>query len=95
MCQKVQRLSAASGSSKESCDLMVHKKYKARLVGKGFFQKDSIDFFDIYAPLCRITTIRVLIGLIAIKRFIIYQMGMTTAFLNKNLTKEIYVERSE
>jgi len=38
------------------------EKYKARLVAKDFSQKEDIDFFDIYAPICRITSIRLLIA---------------------------------
>nr|GEW18146.1 zinc finger, CCHC-type [Tanacetum cinerariifolium] len=33
-------------------------KYKARLVIQGFRQKERIDFFDTYAPVARISTIR-------------------------------------
>ncbi|GJR50221.1 zinc finger, CCHC-type containing protein [Tanacetum coccineum] len=41
-------------------------KYKARLVIQGFRQKEGIDFFDIYAPVARISTIRLLLALAAI-----------------------------
>ena len=69
------------------------EKYKARLVAKGFSQKEGIDFFDIYAPVCRITTIRVLIAWAVIKRFVIHQMDVKIVFLNGNLTEEIYMEK--
>ncbi|GJV20759.1 zinc finger, CCHC-type containing protein [Tanacetum coccineum] len=42
-------------------------KYKARLVIQGFRQKEGIDFFDTYAPVARITTIRLLLALAAIR----------------------------
>ena len=71
------------------------EKYKARLVAKGFSQKEGIDFFNIYAPVCRITTIRVLIAWAAIKRFVIHQMDVKTAFLNEDLTEKIYMEKPE
>jgi len=89
----VQSLSAASKSSKESCDLV--EKYKARVLAKGFSQKEGIDFFNIYATVCRITTIRVLIVWAAIKKFIIHQMDVKTTFLNGDLTEKIYMKRSE
>nr|GEX01469.1 zinc finger, CCHC-type [Tanacetum cinerariifolium] len=41
-------------------------KFKARLVIQGFRQKEGIDYFDIYAPVARITTIRLLLDLAAI-----------------------------
>ena len=36
-------------------------KYKARLVVKGFRQKEGLDYFDTYSPVTRITSIRMLI----------------------------------
>jgi len=44
------------------------EKYKARLVGKGFTQKPNIDYFDIVAPVTRISYIQVLLALIAIHK---------------------------
>ncbi|KAJ0041960.1 hypothetical protein Pint_17978 [Pistacia integerrima] len=41
-------------------------KYKARLFAKGYTQKKDIDYFDTYAPVTRIASIRVLIALSAI-----------------------------
>ena len=32
-------------------------KYKARLVVKGFKQKEDLDYFDTYSPVTRITSI--------------------------------------
>ncbi|GJW76656.1 zinc finger, CCHC-type containing protein [Tanacetum coccineum] len=41
-------------------------KFNARLVIQGFRQKEWIDYFDTYAPVARITTIRLLLALAAI-----------------------------
>ena len=71
------------------------EKYKAKLLAKGFSQKEGIDSFDIYAPVCRITTIRVLIAWVDIKKFIIHQMDMKTVFLNGDLSEEIYMKKPE
>ncbi|MGG6712872.1 UNVERIFIED_CONTAM: hypothetical protein ITH36_24955, partial [Salmonella enterica subsp. enterica serovar Weltevreden] len=37
------------------------ERFKPRLVIQGFRQKEAIDFFDTYAPVARISTIRLLI----------------------------------
>ena len=45
------------------------ERFKARLVAKGFTKKEGIDYFDSYAPVARIATIRVLIALPSIYHF--------------------------
>ena len=57
-------------------------KYKARLVVKGYRQKEGLDYFDTYSPVTRITSIRMLIALVAVHDFKIHQMDVKTTFLN-------------
>ena len=70
-------------------------KYKARLVVKGFWQKEGLDYFDTYLPLTRITSIRMLIALAAEYGLEIHQMDVKTTFLNGELEEEIYIEQPE
>ncbi|GKF03046.1 zinc finger, CCHC-type containing protein [Tanacetum coccineum] len=58
------------------------EKFKARLVIQGFRQKSWMDYFDMYAPVARISTIRLLIATASIHNLIIHQMDVKTAFLN-------------
>jgi hypothetical protein len=48
-------------------------KYNARLVFKGFTQKEGEDYFDTYSPVARLTTIRLLIALAASNGLHIHQ----------------------
>nr|GEW18909.1 zinc finger, CCHC-type [Tanacetum cinerariifolium] len=68
-------------------------KFKARLVIQGFRQKEGIDYFDTYAPVARITTIRLLLALVAIHNPVIHQTDVKTAFLNGDLDEEVYMKR--
>nr|GEW26899.1 hypothetical protein [Tanacetum cinerariifolium] len=45
-------------------------------------QKSRIDYFDTYAPVARISTIRLLIAMASIHNLIIHHMDVKTAFLN-------------
>ncbi|GJX67112.1 zinc finger, CCHC-type containing protein [Tanacetum coccineum] len=61
-------------------------KFKARLVIQGFRQKEGIDYFDTYATVARITTIRLLLALAAIHNLVIHQMDVIiNSFLNGDL----------
>ena len=61
------------------------KKYKARLVVKDFKQRKNVDYFDTFAPMTRIVSIRVLIALASIHNLMIHQMNVKTTFLNEDL----------
>ena len=67
-------------------------KYKERLIVKGFKQKEGLDYFDTYSPVTRITSIRMLIALAVVYDLEIHQMVVKTAFLNRKLEEEIYIE---
>ena len=56
---------------------------------KGYRQKEGLDYFDIYSPVTRITSIRMLIALAAAHDHKIHQMDVKTAFLNGELEEEI------
>ena len=67
------------------------EKYKARLVAKGFPQKQTIDYFDTFALVTRISSIRILIALASIHNLFIHKMDAKTNFLNGDLEEEIYM----
>ncbi|GKC38403.1 zinc finger, CCHC-type containing protein [Tanacetum coccineum] len=70
------------------------EKFKARLVIQGFKQKSGIDYFDTYAPVARINTIRLLIAMASIHSLIIHQMDVKT-FLNGDLEEEVYMNQPQ
>ena len=70
-------------------------KYKARLVVKGYKQKEGMNNFDTYSPVIRIRTIQMLMAIAALHNLKIHQMDVKTAFLIGELNKEIYMEQPE
>ena len=70
-------------------------KYNARLVIKGYKQRAGLDYFDTYSPVTRITSIRLVLAIAAIRNLEVHQMDVKTAFLNGNLEEEIYMEQPE
>nr|GEX23327.1 zinc finger, CCHC-type [Tanacetum cinerariifolium] len=59
----------------------------------GFRQKEGIDYFNTYAPVDRITTIRLLLALAALHNLVIQQIDVKTAFLNGDLDEEVYMKQ--
>lgn len=44
------------------------ERYKARLVARGFTQTLGIDYYDTYAPVAKMVTVRILLALAASKK---------------------------
>ncbi|GJW91455.1 zinc finger, CCHC-type containing protein [Tanacetum coccineum] len=71
------------------------ENFKAILVIQGFKQKLGIYYFNTYATLVRSSTIRLLIALVSIQNMIIYQIDVSTTFLNGELDEEVYMNQPQ
>ena len=69
--------------------------FKARLVAKGFKHSESVDYFDIYASVARITSIRILFALTSIHNLFVHQMDVKMAFLNRDINEKVYMENQK
>nr|GEZ54845.1 retrovirus-related Pol polyprotein from transposon TNT 1-94 [Tanacetum cinerariifolium] len=68
---------------------------KARLEVKGFSQKRGIDFDEIFSPVVKMGSIRVVLGLAASLNLEVEKMDVKTVFLHGDLDKEIYMKLPE
>ncbi|WJX23068.1 hypothetical protein P8452_12315 [Trifolium repens] len=66
---------------------------KARLVAQGYTQVEGLDFEETFAPVARLESIRLLLGVACILKFKLYHMDVKSAFLNGYLQEEVYVEQ--
>ena len=62
-------------------------------MAKGYKQRHSIDYEEIYTPVSRMETIRPLKSLAAQMKWNIHQLDVKSAFLNGYLEEEVYVEQ--
>ena len=68
-------------------------RYKARLVAQGYSQKYGTDYDEVFAPVVRQTTFRVLLSVAAKREYKVQHYDIKTAFLNGNLEEEIYMKQ--
>jgi hypothetical protein len=64
---------------------------KSRLVAKGYFQEEGIDFEESFAPVARLEAVRIFLAYAAHRNMVVYQMDVKTAFLNGELREVVYM----
>ncbi|GKE29692.1 zinc finger, CCHC-type containing protein [Tanacetum coccineum] len=70
-------------------------KYKARLVAKGYVQEQGIDFDEVFAPVARIETVRLILALVAYHEWQVHHLDVKSAFLHGEMKEEVYVTQPE
>ena len=67
------------------------KRYKARLIVKGFQQKEGIDYKEIFSPVVKMSTIRLVLGMVVAENLHLEQLDVKTAFLHGDLEEDLYM----
>ena len=68
-------------------------KYKARLVACGFVQREGIDFEEVFAPVARMESVR-LLAMAATKDWRVHHLDVKSAFLNGELVETVFVKQT-
>ena len=69
--------------------------YKARLVTKGFSQRQGIDYDETFSLVAMIKSIRILLIIVTYYNYEIWQIDLKIIFLNSNLEEEVYMTQSK
>lgn len=70
-------------------------KYKARIVAKGYVQKQGVDYEEVFALVARIETVRVILALAGTNGWKFHHLDMKSVFLNGKLNEEVFVTQPE
>lgn len=70
-------------------------RHKARLVAKGFTQEFGVDYCETFSPVVRNSSLRTLFALAAELDLSVEHLDVDTAFLNGELSEQIYMYQPE
>src|SRR5262249_43561104 len=76
-------------------DVKADGQKRARLVAKGFQQKEGIDYNAIFSPVVRYETVRFLLAVGALEKWQFEGLDVKTAFLYGRLDEEVYMKQPE
>jgi hypothetical protein len=71
------------------------ERFKARLVARGFSQREGLDFEDTFAPVIRLESLRILFALAAHYGLTAHLLDATNAYVGSKIDKQIYMEIPE
>jgi hypothetical protein len=66
-------------------------RHKARLVVKSYAQRQGVDYEEVFAPVARFEAVRIVLALAAHQKWEVHHMNVKSAFLNGDLTEEVFV----
>ena len=70
-------------------------RYKARLVAKSFSQVRGVDFEEVFSPVARAESIRIIVAMAAQFKWKLHHLDVKLAFLNGYIEEDIYVNQPE
>ena len=62
-------------------------------MANGYSQQQGIDFTEVFAPVARMDTVRLILALAACRGWTIFQLDVKSAFLHGELNEDVYIDQ--
>lgn len=70
-------------------------RYKARIVAKGFNQQLGVALVDTFSPVAKHTTIRMILALVIVYNWPLFQLNVECAFLHGDLREAVFMAQPQ
>jgi hypothetical protein len=80
-------------AKKDAAKIIIH--HKARLIAQGFSQVPSVDYFNTFAPVAKLASIRAVLAMAAAEDMELHQIDIKGAYLNGELTEREMIYMSQ
>ena len=70
-------------------------RFKAQVLAKGYAQREGIDCNEVFSPIVKHSSIRVMLAFVAQFDLELVQLDVKTAFLHRDLDEEIYMSQPD
>ena len=63
------------------------------MVAEGYTQQYDLDYYDTFSPVAKIASVRLLLSMVVMRSWLLFQLDIKNAFLYGDLVEEVYMEQ--